>query len=67
MHCSRLAEDIIIWFSQKFAFIELGDAFTTGSSLMPQKNPDVAELTRGKTGRVYGHLLALLTTLKGLP
>lgn len=68
MHCSRLAEDIIIWFSQEFAFIELGDAFTTGSSLMPQKkNPDVAELTRGKTGRVYGHLLALLTTMKGLP
>lgn len=68
MHLSRLAEDIILWFSQEFAFIELGDAFTTGSSLMPQKkNPDVAELARGKTGRVYGHLLALLTTMKGLP
>ncbi len=68
MHLSRLAEDIVIWFSQEFAFIELGDAFTTGSSLMPQKkNPDVAELARGKTGRVYGHLLALLTTMKGLP
>ena len=68
MHLSRLSEDIIIWFSQEFAFITLGDAFTTGSSLMPQKkNPDVAELTRGKTGRVYGHLMALLTTMKGLP
>ena len=68
MHLSRLSEDIILWFSQEFAFIELGDAVTTGSSLMPQKkNPDVAELTRGKTGRVYGHLMALLTTLKGLP
>lgn len=68
MHLSRLAEDTILWFSQEFAFIELGDAFTTGSSLMPQKkNPDVAELTRGKTGRIYGALTALLTTLKGLP
>lgn len=68
MHLSRFSEDIILWFSQEFAFIELGDAFTTGSSLMPQKkNPDVAELTRGKTGRVFGHLIALLTTLKGLP
>jgi argininosuccinate lyase len=68
MHLSRLAEDTILWFSQEFAFIELGDAFTTGSSLMPQKkNPDVAELTRGKTGRVYGALMGLLTTLKGLP
>ncbi|MDY0176171.1 MAG: argininosuccinate lyase [Lentisphaeria bacterium] len=68
MHISRFAEDIIVWYSQEFAFIEIGDAFTTGSSLMPQKkNPDVAELARGKTGRVYGHLLALLTTLKGLP
>jgi argininosuccinate lyase len=68
MHLSRLSEDIILWFSQEFAFIELGDAFTTGSSLMPQKkNPDVAELARGKTGRVYGHLMALLTTMKGLP
>lgn len=68
MHISRIAEDVIIWYSQEFAFIELGDAFTTGSSLMPQKkNPDIAELARGKTGRVYGHLMALLTTLKGLP
>ena len=68
MHLSRLAEDIILWFSQEFAFIEIGDAFTTGSSLMPQKkNPDMAELTRGKTGRVYGALIGLLTTMKGLP
>ena len=68
MHLSRLAEDIILWFSQEFAFIEIGDAFTTGSSLMPQKkNPDMAELTRGKTGRVYGALMGLLTTMKGLP
>ena len=68
MHISRLSEDIILWYSQEFAFIEIGDAFTTGSSLMPQKkNPDVAELARGKTGRVYGHLMALLTTMKGLP
>ena len=68
MHTSRLAEDLILWSSQEFTFIELDDAFCTGSSLMPQKkNPDVAELTRGKTGRVYGHLMAILTTLKGLP
>lgn len=68
MHVSRLSEDVILWYSQEFAFVEIGDAFTTGSSLMPQKkNPDVAELARGKTGRVYGHLMALLTTLKGLP
>ncbi|MFA4943105.1 MAG: argininosuccinate lyase [Lentisphaeria bacterium] len=68
MHTSRLAEDVVLWCSQEFAFLDLDDAFCTGSSLMPQKkNPDVAELTRGKTGRVYGHLLALLTTLKGLP
>ncbi|MBQ6471185.1 MAG: argininosuccinate lyase [Victivallales bacterium] len=68
MHLSRLSEDIILWYSQEFAFIELGDAFTTGSSLMPQKkNPDVAELARGKTGRVYGHLMAILTTMKGIP
>ena len=68
MHLSRFAEDLAIWFSQEFAFIEIGDAFTTGSSLMPQKkNPDIAELTRGKTGRVYGALLGLMTTLKGLP
>lgn len=68
MHCSRLAEDIILWCSQEFSFIELDDAFCTGSSLMPQKkNPDVAELTRGKTGRVYGNLFSMLTILKGLP
>ncbi len=67
-HLSRLSEDIILWNSQEFGFIQLDDAFATGSSIMPQKkNPDVAELVRGKTGRVYGHLLALLTTLKGLP
>jgi argininosuccinate lyase len=68
MHLSRLAEEIVIWASTEFGFIELDDAFATGSSIMPQKkNPDVAELARGKTGRVYGHLMALLTTLKGLP
>jgi argininosuccinate lyase len=67
-HLSRLSEDLILWNSQEFGFVELDDAFTTGSSIMPQKkNPDVAELVRGKTGRVYGHLLALLTVLKGLP
>ena len=68
MHLSRLSEDVILWASSEFAFLTISDAYTTGSSLMPQKkNPDVAELTRGKTGRVYGNLLALLTTLKGLP
>ena len=68
MHISRLAEELIIWSSAEFNFIELDDAYTTGSSLMPQKkNPDVAELARGKTGRVYGHLMALLTVMKGLP
>jgi argininosuccinate lyase len=68
MHLSRFAEEIVLWSSAEFDFIELDDAFTTGSSIMPQKkNPDVAELARGKTGRLYGHLLALLTTLKGLP
>ena len=68
MHCSRLSEDMILWCSQEFNFIELGDAFCTGSSLMPQKkNPDVAEITRGKTARVYGDLMALLTMCKGLP
>lgn len=67
-HLSRLSEDIILWNSQEFGFINLDDAFTTGSSIMPQKkNPDVAELVRGKTGRVYGHLMGLLTVLKGLP
>ncbi|MCF7855170.1 MAG: argininosuccinate lyase [Candidatus Pacebacteria bacterium] len=68
MHCSRLAEDTVVWMSQEFGFIELDDAFCTGSSLMPQKkNPDIAELTRGKTGRVYGALMGMLTILKGLP
>ncbi len=68
MHLSRLSEDVILWASAEFAFIDLGDRHTTGSSLMPQKkNPDIAELTRGKTGRLYGNLLALLTVLKGLP
>ena len=68
MHTSRLSEDLILWCSQEFDFIELDDAFCTGSSLMPQKkNPDVCELTRGKTARVYGDLTALLTLCKGLP
>jgi argininosuccinate lyase len=68
MHLSRLAEEIVLWSSAEFDFIELDDAFTTGSSIMPQKkNPVVAELARGKTGRVYGHLMALLTTMKALP
>ncbi|OGO01607.1 MAG: argininosuccinate lyase, partial [Chloroflexi bacterium RBG_13_52_12] len=68
MHLSRLAEEIVLWSSAEFGFIELDDAYTTGSSIMPQKkNPDVAELARGKTGRVYGNLMALLTTMKGLP
>ena len=68
MHLSRLSEEIILWASWEFKFVELSDAYTTGSSIMPQKkNPDMAELIRGKTGRVYGDLMALLTTLKGLP
>lgn len=68
MHLSRLSEEVILWSSQEFGFIELSDAFSTGSSIMPQKkNPDIAELTRGKTGRVYGHLVSLLTTMKSLP
>ena len=68
MHLSRLSEEIILWSSWEFKFVELSDAYTTGSSIMPQKkNPDMAELIRGKTGRVYGDLVALLTTLKGLP
>jgi argininosuccinate lyase len=67
-HLSRLSEDVILWASSEFQFVTLSDAYTTGSSLMPQKkNPDVAELTRGKTGRVFGNLVSLLTTLKGLP
>ena len=68
VHLSRLAEDLILWSSAEFNFIRIADAYTTGSSLMPQKkNPDVAELARGKTGRVIGNLVALLTLLKGLP
>jgi argininosuccinate lyase len=68
MHLSRFSEDLILWASTEFGFIEMDDAFATGSSLMPQKkNPDVAELVRGKTGRVYGNLIGLLTVLKGLP
>jgi argininosuccinate lyase len=68
MHLSRLSEEIVLWCSREFGFIQLADEFTTGSSIMPQKrNPDFAELARGKTGRVYGHLMALLTIMKGLP
>ncbi len=68
MHLSRLAEELILWSSSEFGFIELDDAYATTSSMMPQKkNPDVAELARGKTGRVYGHLMAILTTMKALP
>ncbi len=67
-HLSRLGEELILWSSQEFRFVELPDGFCTGSSMMPQKkNPDVPELVRGKTGRVFGHLMGLLTTLKGLP
>ncbi len=68
MHLSRFSEEVILWCSWEFKFIELDDAYATGSSIMPQKkNPDVAELVRGKTGRVYGSLMGLLTTMKGLP
>jgi argininosuccinate lyase len=68
MHLSRLSEELILWSAPEFGFVEIGDAFTTGSSIMPQKkNPDVAELVRGKTGRVYGDLVSLLTLMKGLP
>lgn len=68
MHLSRFCKEIILWSAHEFSFIELDDAFSTGSSIMPQKkNPDVAELVRGKTGRVYGNLMALLTVMKGLP
>ncbi|MGD0349333.1 MAG: argininosuccinate lyase [Verrucomicrobiota bacterium] len=68
VHLSRLAEDLILWASVEFNFIKIADAYTTGSSLMPQKkNPDIAELARGKSGRVFGNLIALLTLLKGLP
>jgi argininosuccinate lyase len=68
MHVSRMAEEIVLWMNQNFGFIDLADRYCTGSSIMPQKrNPDVAELARGKTGRVYGHLTALLTLMKGQP
>jgi len=68
MHLSRLAEELVLWSSQEFGFIDIDEAYTTGSSIMPQKkNPDVAELARGKTGRIYGNLLGILTTMKALP
>ena len=68
MHLSRYCEELILWNTNEFRFVEMDDAFSTGSSIMPQKkNPDVAELIRGKTGRVYGHLMGLLTVMKGLP
>ena len=68
MHLSRFSEEIIIWNSNEYRFVELDDAYSTGSSIMPQKkNPDIAELVRGKTGRVYGALMSLLTTMKGIP
>lgn len=68
MHLSRLAEEIVLWSSQEFGFVEIDEAYATGSSIMPhKKNPDVAELARGKTGRVYGNLIAILTVMKGLP
>ncbi len=68
MHFSRLSEELVLWSSQEFGFVEIGEEFSTGSSIMPQKkNPDIAELARGKTGRVYGNLFSLLTLMKGLP
>ena len=68
MHLSRLAEELVLWSSDEFGFVRLDDMYTTGSSIMPQKrNPDFAEIARGKTGRVYGNLVGLLTTMKGLP
>jgi argininosuccinate lyase len=68
VHISRLCEDLILWSTQEFGFVELPDAFATGSSMMPQKkNPDVAELSRGRSGKVFGALVSLLTTMKGLP
>jgi argininosuccinate lyase len=68
MHLSRFSEEIIIWNSNEYRFVEIDDAYSTGSSIMPQKkNPDIAELVRGKTGRVYGALVSLLTTMKGIP
>ena len=68
MHLSRFCEEMIIWNSNEYQFVEIDDAYSTGSSIMPQKkNPDIAELVRGKTGRVYGALMSLLTTMKGIP
>ncbi len=68
MHLSRISEELVVWSSDEFGFVSLDDSYTTGSSIMPQKrNPDVAELARGRTGKVYGNLIAILTTLKGLP
>ena len=68
MHLSRFSEEVIIWNSNEYQFVEIDDAYSTGSSIMPQKkNPDIAELVRGKTGRVYGALMSLLTTMKGIP
>ena len=67
MHLSRFSEEIIIWNSNEYQFVEIDDAYSTGSSIMPQKNPDIAELVRGKTGRVYGALMSMLTTMKGIP
>ena len=68
MHLSRFSEEVIIWNSNEYGFVEIDDAYSTGSSIMPQKkNPDIAELVRGKTGRVYGALVSILTTMKGLP
>ena len=68
MHLSRFSEELVIWSSAQFGFIELSDSFCTGSSIMPQKkNPDVPELVRGKTGRIFGHLMSLLTLMKGQP
>ena len=68
MHLSRFSEEVILWCSSEYAFAELDDAFSTGSSIMPQKkNPDIAELVRGKSGRVFGDLMTLLTVMKGLP
>jgi argininosuccinate lyase len=68
MHLSRFSEEVIIWNSNEYRFVEIDDAYSTGSSIMPQKkNPDIAELVRGKTGRVYGALMSMLTTMKGLP
>ena len=68
LHLSRLAEELVLWSSAEFGFVELDDSYATPSSIMPQKkNPDVAELGRGKTGRVFGHLIGMLTTMKGLP